>query len=66
MGETTVGREWAADRRENLRNVVSVARVFILQIRLQHLLEGKIVPSVLQNEDVDRAELPAGDSLSSQ
>lgn len=64
VSETTIAREWAADMRENPRNAVSVTGIFILQIRLQHLLEVEIVPSVLQNEDADRAEPPAGDGLS--
>jgi hypothetical protein len=63
VGETTVAREWAAKRRKNPMNAVSVAGIFIVQIRLQHLLEVEIVPSVIENQDADQVEPPDGDGL---
>jgi hypothetical protein len=37
--------------------------IFILQIVLRRLLEGKIVPLVAHFEDADASEAPAGVSL---
>jgi hypothetical protein len=62
-GEVTVARERCATEEESPRIAVGRGGIFILQIVLRRLLEGKIVPLVAHFEDADASEAPAGVSL---
>jgi hypothetical protein len=62
----TVARERCANEGESPRNAVGGKVIFILQIRLKHLLEGETVLFVAHFEDADPFEASAGDSLRTQ